>query len=139
MSYEAPSGEERAAGAVVACDACGRTWPRRLAVPRLGRCLNCARDWWREAQAAHRRGESAPPLRQPAPAVELPPDVDAFLASICAMEEPVRRGPRPPEEKHDPNESIDSIVSRMGGEVIELPSAVEESPRFPSSRSSRGR
>lgn len=121
VSYEPPSKEERAASAVVVCEGCGRTWPRRLAVPRLGRCSNCARDWWREAQAASRRGERAPPLRS-AREIELPPNgADAFLARFSGEPEPARRAPRAPEEKHDPNESIDSIVSRMGTEVIDMP------------------
>jgi hypothetical protein len=41
-------------------------------------------------------------------------NVDAFLASINA--DP-KRGPRVHEEKHDPNESIESIVARMGSHV----------------------
>jgi hypothetical protein len=48
-------------------------------------------------------------------------DVDAHLAQFDGAPEPVRRAPRPPEEKHDPNESIESIVSRMGAEVIDVP------------------
>lgn len=34
---------------------------------------------------------------------------------------PAPHVPMPPEEKHDPNETIDSIVSRMGAEVIDMP------------------
>ena len=58
-------------------------------------------------------------------------DVDAHLAKIAGEQEPVKRAPRPPEEKHDPNESIESIVSRMGAEVIEVPllSATSSSSR----------
>ncbi len=70
---------------------------------------------------AHRTGASAPALRRPVVEAELPADVDAFLAKFSGEPEPTRRAPRAPEEKHDPNESIDSIVARMGGEVIDVP------------------
>jgi hypothetical protein len=61
----------------------------------------------------------------------MPANVDAFLAALSMEPEPVKRGPRPPEERHDPNESIESIVSRMGGEVIDVPllSATSSSSR----------
>jgi hypothetical protein len=78
--------------------------------------VNCARDWWRTAQAAHRSGAAKPTLRVKVE-TQLPEDVDAFLASL-SMEEPARRAPRAPEERHDPNESLDSIVARMGGEAL---------------------
>jgi len=58
-----------------------------------------------------------------------PGDVDAHLANITARAEPVRRAPRAPEEKHDPNESIESIVARMGGEVIDVVPLLPEPER----------
>lgn len=122
--YIAPSAAERASGAVVYCDGCELSWPRRLAVPRLKKCRNCARAFWRESQAAHRlRSEERPMLRVPGSMPKAPEgmDVDAHLAQFDGAPEPVRRAPRPPEEKHDPNESIESIVSRMGAEVIDVP------------------
>jgi len=132
VSYSTPSKEERAQGAVVVCDGCGRSWPHRLAVLRLKKCVNCARSWWRKAQAAHRAGESAPPLRRPKVKAQLPENVDAFLAALSMEPEPVKRGPRVQEERHDPSESIDSIVARMGAEVTVVPA-------LPSSRGSRDR
>jgi hypothetical protein len=92
-----------------------------LMVLSLHRCRNCAREWWREAQAAHRSGQPAPALRPAIARGELPADIDAFLANLCAgSETPRRRMPVRPEEKHSPNESIDSIVERMGTEIINV-------------------
>jgi len=121
-SYVAPTAAERAAGEIVNCDGCGLPWPRRLAVRRLKKCRNCARTFWRESQAAHRLGAEVRPALRTAlmPTAPEGMDVDAHLANITARSEPVRRAPRAPEEKHDPNESIESIVARMGGEVIDV-------------------
>jgi hypothetical protein len=121
VEYAAPTKVERADGDVVDCDGCNRTWPARLANRRLKKCANCARGWWRATQAAKRAGaEERPQLRRPVVATPPSEDVDAFLASLTVPPEPVRR-PREREEKHDPNESIDSIVGRMGTEVIDMP------------------
>jgi hypothetical protein len=103
------------------CEGCDKLWPIDLMVMSVLRCRNCARKWWREAQAAHRSGASAPPLRRAAAAPELPPDIDGFLASVCDGAEAPRRVPLPPQERHSPDESIDNIVSRMGAEVIDVP------------------
>lgn len=46
---------------------------------------------------------------------------NAHLTRFSGASEPMKRGPRVQEEKHDPNESIDSIVSRMGTEIIGVP------------------
>jgi len=104
-------------------------------VPRLKKCRNCARTFWRESQAAHRVGaELRPVLRARGATIQTAPagmDVDAHLAKIAGEQETVKRAPRAPEEKHDPNESIESIVARMGGEVIDV-------PMLPASSSSRG-
>lgn len=50
-----------------------------------------------------------------------PADVDIHLSQFRGEAEPAKRRPRVQEEKHDPNESIDSIVSRMGREVTDAP------------------
>ena len=49
-------------------------------------------------------------------------DVDIHLGRVSsAQAEAPRRVPTVPEEKHSPDESIDSIVARMGAEVIYAP------------------
>lgn len=45
-------------------------------------------------------------------------DVDAFLKTRTGVPDPVKRAPRTREEKHDPNESIDSLVSRMTASAV---------------------
>jgi hypothetical protein len=48
--------------------------------------------------------------------------IDLMIERASTRELPRQKSiPRPPEEKHDPNESIDSIVARMGSEVIDMP------------------
>jgi len=121
VTYSEPSSEDYASKNVVSCDGCGRDWPRSMAVPRLKKCVNCARDWWRAAQGVHRTGNgSTPKLRLPKP-LSLAPngmDVDAFLKTRTGVPDPIKRAPRTREEKHDPNESIDSIVSRMTASAV---------------------
>lgn len=123
--HVAPTAAEHAAGDVIYCDGCSLSWATRFAVPRLKKCRNCARTFWRESQKAHRlgaevrpvlRNHAAEPLRAPAGM-----DVDAFLAELTSEREPAKRRPRVQEEKHDPNESIESIVARMGREVTDMP------------------
>lgn len=50
-----------------------------------------------------------------------PADVDAHLSQFRGDPEPAKRRPHEQEEKHDPNESIESIVARMGREVSDVP------------------
>lgn len=117
VPYSAPRKGEPA----LVCEGCGKPWPLALMVSTLHRCRNCARAWWREAQAAHRTGASAPPVRRALVVPNPPADVDAFLASVSGGADAPRRVPVRREEKHSADESIDSIVSRMGGEIIDMP------------------
>jgi len=104
------------------CVGCKKPWAADLMVLSLHRCRNCAREWWREAQAAHRSGQPAPALRPAIARSELPADVDAFLANLCAGSETQRRRmPVRSEGKHSPEESIDSIVARMDGDFTDMP------------------
>lgn len=51
-----------------------------------------------------------------------PEEVDAHLARVSSGQTATpRRVPTVPEERHSPDESIDSIVARMGAEIIDAP------------------
>lgn len=120
IPYSAPKKDEPA----LLCDGCSRLWAITLAVPALKKCRNCARTWWRDAQAAHRAGAAAPPLRVARREVGVVPpnirNVDAFLVE-ATKPPPEKRGSRPREVQHAP-ESIESMVGRLGsGDVIDVP------------------
>lgn len=123
IPYSAPKKDEPA----LLCDGCSRLWAIALAVPALKKCRNCAREWWRETQAAHRAGAAAPPLRTARREVGTVPssirNVDAHIAE-ATKPPPEKRGPRQREATHVP-ESIENIVSRLGsGDVLALPGTV---------------
>ena len=65
---------------------------------------------------------------------ELRAEVDEFLASLPPSP-PVARSAAPPAERHDPNESIESIVARMGGEHLLIGDGEDDA----SARGKRGR
>ena len=62
--HVAPTAAEHAAGDVIYCDGCSLSWATRFAVPRLKKCRNCARTFWRESQKAHRLGAEVRDLQE---------------------------------------------------------------------------
>lgn len=54
VPHVAPTEEQRSEGKVGSCRDCGAEWPERLFVRRIGRCLNCAREYARLAQEKRR-------------------------------------------------------------------------------------
>jgi hypothetical protein len=48
QAHVPPTAEELANGSFLECVGCELEWPLRLTVPSLSRCVNCAREWWRQ-------------------------------------------------------------------------------------------